>query len=236
MKLNRRFLLAATISLLAIHPGSTQMPNKKSLVFVGTYTDNTESKGIYAFDFDAFTGKLYSPRPRRRNLESLLDPHPSQRQMGLRRQRIRQTKHGQCFLHRRAIRQAHAPQPTPLPGRRSLPPLAFDKSGKYLFAANYTSGHVAVFPILAMELGQPTAVVKNPVPSAPTKNSKTAPTPTGSASLPRIKFCARNHSHQARTPRHHAGARPAPDLLDGDARGFAGSAGDAAQGQPSDHH
>src|SRR5207302_1871690 len=40
--------------------GSTDKPaaNHKYLVFVGTYTSKTESKGIYEYEFDSDTGKL----------------------------------------------------------------------------------------------------------------------------------------------------------------------------------
>src|SRR5579863_3991255 len=58
MKIRNRSAVLALLCLLAILPAVPQTPDKKFLVFVGTYTDKTDSKGIYAYEFDASTGKL----------------------------------------------------------------------------------------------------------------------------------------------------------------------------------
>jgi 6-phosphogluconolactonase len=65
MKISRRmfavqFLNAfLLISTLLSSPGLwAQKPNTQYLVYVGTYTTKQESKGIYAYKFDASTGKL----------------------------------------------------------------------------------------------------------------------------------------------------------------------------------
>lgn len=172
MKLNRRIILAALIFLLAIHPASTQMPNKKSLVFVGTYTDNTESKGIYAFDFDASTGKL---TPRGLAVEtsnpSWVLIHPSGKWAYAANESAKKSMVSAFSIDAQSAKLTLLNQ---LPSQGEDPcHLAFDKSGKYLFAANYTSGHVAVFPILSDgKLGQPTAVVKDAGTVGPNKKQQ----------------------------------------------------------------
>src|SRR6266581_3701867 len=63
MKITRRmfalFLLIAPF-VFPVAGGSAEKPapSQKYLVFVGTYTTKTESKGIYAYGFDSDTGKL----------------------------------------------------------------------------------------------------------------------------------------------------------------------------------
>src|SRR6184192_1436893 len=63
MKITRRifaFSLLLAPFIFSVGGGSADEPvaNRKYLVFVGTYTTKTESKGIYAYEFDADTGKL----------------------------------------------------------------------------------------------------------------------------------------------------------------------------------
>ena len=63
MKITRRIfafsLLVAPLFFSAFGGSAPKPPAKhKYVAFVGTYTTKTESKGIYAFEFDADTGKL----------------------------------------------------------------------------------------------------------------------------------------------------------------------------------
>src|SRR6266853_1369994 len=64
MKLTRRglltLLLIAVPSLFVAANAAPQkrIPNKPYLVYVGTYTNKTASKGIYVYNFDPGTGKL----------------------------------------------------------------------------------------------------------------------------------------------------------------------------------
>src|SRR5215831_18463385 len=54
-------LLLPFVALFSISAGKSfgePVRDRLYLVFVGTYTDKTSSKGIYAFDFDSATGKL----------------------------------------------------------------------------------------------------------------------------------------------------------------------------------
>src|SRR5437879_5745766 len=63
MKITSRILAFSLLLapfIFSVAGGSADKPaaNRKYLVFVGTYTTKTESKGIYAYEFDADTGKL----------------------------------------------------------------------------------------------------------------------------------------------------------------------------------
>src|SRR6266849_4925578 len=63
MKITRRifaFSLLIAPLFFSFASGSADQPaaNSKYLVFVGTYTTKTESRGIYGYEFDADTGKL----------------------------------------------------------------------------------------------------------------------------------------------------------------------------------
>src|SRR3989442_1148237 len=67
MKITSRILVFSLLLapiIFAVAGGSTDKPaaNRKYLVFVGTYTTKTESKGIYAYEFDADTGRLTHTR------------------------------------------------------------------------------------------------------------------------------------------------------------------------------
>src|ERR1700738_3905244 len=62
MKMTRRELISSSVlpaSLLMSFPMSVASAKSKDfLVYVGTYTNKNRSKGIYAFRFDAGSGKL----------------------------------------------------------------------------------------------------------------------------------------------------------------------------------
>ena len=59
MKITRRPLCVLLLCAFAVLPLVAQKSrNTHYLALVGTYTNKTSSKGIYAFDFDPATGKL----------------------------------------------------------------------------------------------------------------------------------------------------------------------------------
>ena len=142
-------LLATLVPLITLARIEAKPAAPKSyLVYVGTYTTKTASKGIYAFRYDASSGKL---TPIGVAVEAQ-DPswvavHPNGR-----------------FLY--AVNEAGKnsmvssfsldPQSGKLTLLNQLPALgedpcylSFDRTGKYVFIANYTSGNVVVFPIEA---------------------------------------------------------------------------------------
>jgi len=176
MKITRRLLLAffvffpLTLSSLG-GPAATH----SYTVLVGTYTDKTGSKGIYAFDFDPATGKLNpkglateTPNP------SWLAVHPNGKWVYAANESGKQSAISAFSVDAASGKLTLLNQ---LPSEGEDPCyLSFDKSGKYLFVANYTSGTVAVFPILPDgKLGAPTAVVKDAGSLGPNKERQDGP-------------------------------------------------------------
>jgi 6-phosphogluconolactonase len=180
MKITRRVfafsILAVSTTALWI---STAMPkpapSTQHLAFVGTYTGKTGSKGLYAADFDSSTGKLTikgvaaeTPSP------SWVAIHPSGKFA------YAANEDGPKSTITAFSVDAEAAKLTPLNQLSALGAdpcyLSFDKTGKFLFAANYTTGNVVVFPILPDgKLGEHTANVKDAGTLGPNKERQEAP-------------------------------------------------------------
>jgi 6-phosphogluconolactonase len=180
MKITRRLvafaLLISSLVALAL-AGGAQRPatNHTYLAFVGTYTTKTNSKGIYAFEFDAQSGKL---TPRGVAAETP-DPswvviHPSGKFVYAANEAGKQSAVTAFSVDPRTTKLTQLNQ---LPALGQDPcHLSIDKSGKYLFVANYSSGTVAVFPILADgKLGEHTSVVQGTGTPGPNKERQEAP-------------------------------------------------------------
>jgi 6-phosphogluconolactonase len=166
MKIRRRifafFILTCPLVLsVACRSANKPTANQKYLVFVGTYTTKTESKGIYAFGFDSDTGKLTpkgvaaeTPDP------SWVVVHPNGKYA------YAANEAGKASTVSAFAVDAKSGKLTPLNQMPALGEdpcyLSFDKTGKYVFVANYTSGNVVVFPIGADgKLGTATASVRD---------------------------------------------------------------------------
>ena len=181
MKITRRILalllvLAAPLILFSSAQTTEKSAAKNQyLAFVGTYTTKTNSKGVYAYRFDAATGQLRAigvaaetPDP------SWVAVHPNGK-----------------FLYavneagKNSMVSAFALEPTTgkLTLLNQLPALgedpcniSFDHTGKYVFVANYTSGNVVVFPIGADgKLGAATTSVHDDGKLGPNKERQEAP-------------------------------------------------------------
>src|SRR6266853_6098600 len=180
MKFTRRIfafslLLAPFIFSVAGASADKPATNRRYLVFVGTYTDKTESKGIYAYEFDADTGKLTpkgvaaeTPDP------SWVAVHPSGKYL------YAANEAGKASTVSAFAVDANSGRLTLLNQMPSLGEdpcyLSFDKTGKYVLVANYSSGTIAVFPILADgRLGEHTALAKDQGPAGPNKERQEAP-------------------------------------------------------------
>jgi len=159
MKLTRRgfvnLLLIAAPSLLlsASAAPQTRIPNKPYLVYVGTYTNKTASKGIYVYNFDPGTGKL-SPLGVASESEdpSFLAAHPSGKYLyavneidhfgaqksGAASAFAIDQKTGKLTLLNQAATRGAGPCH-----------ISLDKSGKFALVANYDGGSVATFPVNA---------------------------------------------------------------------------------------
>ena len=180
MKITRRiFVFSMLIAPLvfSVAGGSADKPaaNRKYLVFVGTYTTKTKSKGIYAYEFDANTGKLTpkgvaaeTPDP------SWVAVHPSGKYL------YAANEAGKAGTVSAFAVDAKSDKLTLLNQMPALGEdpcyLSFDKTGKYVLVANYSSGTIAVFPILADgRLGEHTALEKDQGATGPNKERQEAP-------------------------------------------------------------
>lgn len=144
------FLLSLLTSVLPQTARAAQ--NKKSeLVYVGTYT-NHGSKGIYAYEFDETTGKL--------SLQGLAAETESPSFLVLSNNQkfvyaVNETENfegktsGGVSAFSKEANSYKLDFLNELASRGADPAhLAIDKTGRYVLVANYTSGNVAVFPIL----------------------------------------------------------------------------------------
>jgi 6-phosphogluconolactonase len=145
-------LACTTLFLLAsIASGQKRTPNKPYLVYVGTYTNKTSSKGIYAFLFDPGTGKLASLGVAAESEDpSFLAVHPSGKYLyavnemdhfgaqksGAVSAFSIDSKTGKLTLLNQASTQGAGPCH-----------ISLDKTGKFVLIANYDGGSIAAFPI-----------------------------------------------------------------------------------------
>lgn len=181
MKITRRlfsFLLvlsAAGAALLSARSSEKPAANGHYLVYVGTYTTKTSSKGIYSFRFDASTGKLSpvevaaeTPDP------SWVAVHPSGKFL------YAANEAGKNSTVSAYAMDANSGKLTQLNQRPAFGEdpcyVSFDKTGKYVLVANYTSGNVAVFPILPDgRLGDHTALLTDTGTIGPNKERQEGP-------------------------------------------------------------
>jgi 6-phosphogluconolactonase len=181
MKITRRFiafLVVLAAPLVLFSPAQTA---KKAVTkghyfaYVGTYTTKTESKGIYEFEFDAATGRLTAkgvaaetPDP------SWVAVHPSAKYAYAANEAGKASTVSAFALDRKSGKLTLLNQ---MPALGEDPcHLSFDKTGKYLLVANYSSGTIAVFPILADgRLGEHTASLKDQGALGPNKERQEAP-------------------------------------------------------------
>jgi 6-phosphogluconolactonase len=175
MKITRRCFFFVLTCLLAILPAFPQTPNQKFLAFVGTYTDKTDSKGIYAFEFDASTGKLTpkglaveTPNP------SWLVIHPNGKWAYAANESGKQSAISAFSVDAKSAKLTLLDKLSAVGEDPCY--LSFDKTGKYLFVANYTSGNVVVFPILPDgKLGEHPTTVQDAGVLGPNKERQEAP-------------------------------------------------------------
>ncbi len=180
MKITRRlFAFLALITSLAVLAlaGASGRPaaSHSYLALVGTYTNKTDSKGIYAYEFDADTGKLTAKGLAVETLDpSWLVIHPSGKFVYAANESGKQSTITAFGLDAASGKLTQLNQ---LPALGEDPCyLSFDRTGNFLFVANYTSGNVVVFPLLADgKLGEHTALVKDSGPLGSNKRRQDAP-------------------------------------------------------------
>src|SRR6266513_568525 len=180
VKITRRifaFSLLLAPFIFSVGGGSADEPvaNRKYLVFVGTYTTKTESKGIYEYEFDSETGKLTpkgvaaeTPDP------SWVAVHPSGKSLYATNEAGKTSAVSAFAIDKKDGKLTLLNQ---LPALGEDPCyLSFDKTGKYVFVANYSSGNVVVFPIGDDgKLGAATANVRDEGKLGPNKERQDGP-------------------------------------------------------------
>jgi 6-phosphogluconolactonase len=151
-------LLAVPLALLGVSGKVTPAPAKFYRAYVGTYTAKTNSKGIYEFDFDSSTGKMSAPQVAGETKDpSWVAVHPNGKYLYSVNETGKASTVSAFSIDPKNGKLSLLNQ---LPSLGEDPCfLSFDRSGKFLFVANYTSGNVAVFPLLADgKLGEHTAL------------------------------------------------------------------------------
>src|SRR5216684_4785539 len=151
-------LLIAPLALFVARGGAKPSPHTKYIAYVGNYTAKTDSKGIYEFRFDATTGKMSGLELAGATKDpSWVVVHPSGKflyaanEMG---------KGSTVSAFRIDAKSGKLTFLNELPALGADPcHLSFDRTGKFLLSANYTSGNVVVYPILSDgQLGEHTAL------------------------------------------------------------------------------
>jgi 6-phosphogluconolactonase len=181
MKITRRvfaflLVLCAPLLLFSSAPAVKKDAAKgQYFVYVGTYTTKTESKGIYSFQFDAATGKMTAPELAAESPDpSFVAVHPDGKYLYAVNEAGKNSMVSAFALDVATGKLALLNQ---LPALGADPCyISFDRSGKFVLIANYSSGNVAVFPILPDgKLGEHTAVVEDSGALGPNRERQEAP-------------------------------------------------------------
>ncbi len=180
MKITRRLILSfALIALFFASIGAraaqTPATHKKYFVYVGSYTAKTQSKGIFLFEFSPDTGK-FTPKGL---AAATADPswvviHPNGKFLYAVNESGKASTLTAFSIDSKSGKLTQLNQ---LPALGEDPCyLSFDKTGRFLFVANYTSGNIAVFPILGDgKLGEHTALQSDQGALGPNKERQEAP-------------------------------------------------------------
>ena len=169
--LSRTLLLLALALLTTLTASAAFAQKGKYLFFVGTYTEGTKSKGIYAYRYDADSGQITPVGLAAETTNpSWLTLHPSGRFLyavnevqnykgpnsgGLSAFSIDRDKDGHATGKLTLLNEV---------ATRGADPcyVTVDQTGKYALVANYTGGSVAVFPIRDNgSLGEASAFVQH---------------------------------------------------------------------------
>lgn len=180
MRITRRVFALILLVAPLVFSVSGGSPDKsaakgKYLVYVGTYTTKTESKGIYSFQFDAATGKMTAPQLAAESPDpSFVAMHPNGKYLYAVNEAGKSSMVSAFALDGASGKLTLLNQ---LPALGEDPCyISFDRSGRFVLIANYSSGNVAVFPILADgKLGEHTALLQDSGALGPNKERQEAP-------------------------------------------------------------
>lgn len=172
--------LIVGVLLFACGSGFAKTRTKNYILYVGTYT-GPESKGIYAYSYDAASGKLTpiglaaeTANPSflvidstRRFLYAVNEGHDykGENSGGVTAFAIGDRKTGKLTELNEV--SSHGADPCYI---------SFDRTGKYVLVANYTGGTVAVFPLASDgRIGEASSVLKDAGVLGPIKDRQEAP-------------------------------------------------------------
>lgn len=172
MKISRRQCLQSLALILSLTTISVakDSPKSKYLLFVGTYTEK-ESKGIYAYRFDAASAEStpLGVAAETANPSFLaIDPTGKFLYAVNEVQNYKGTSSGAVTAfaidrQKNTIPSGKLSLLNEVPSRGADPCyIAFDKTGKFALVANYTGGSVAAFPVQPDgHIGEPSAFVQH---------------------------------------------------------------------------
>jgi 6-phosphogluconolactonase len=171
---------ALLVTVLFFACGSSLAKSGHYILYVGTYT-GPESKGIYAYGYDAATGKL-TPLG-----VAALTTNPSFLAIDSTRKFLYAVNEGHDYKGENSgavtafsIDDRKTGKLTELDevSSHGADPcyISFDRTGKYALVANYSGGTVAVFPLGSDgRVGEASSVVKDAGELGPNKNRQEAP-------------------------------------------------------------
>jgi 6-phosphogluconolactonase len=181
MKITRRICvlisaLCAPLLLLSSAPKKVKTAAKSQyLAYVGTYTTKTNSKGIYAYRYDATNGNFSSLGVAAESADpSFVAVHPNGKFLYAVNEAGKNSMVSAFALEPKTGRLTLLNQ---LPALGEDPCyISFDKTGRYALVANYSSGNIPVFPILPDgRLGEHTALVQHDGALGPNKERQDGP-------------------------------------------------------------
>lgn len=156
MTIFRRCLLCFLLFSLVTVTAATEAPKGKYLVFVGTYTEKQQSKGIYAFRFDPASTELAPLGLAAETTNpSFLATDPTRHFLYAVNEIQKYKDASSGGVSAFAVDSEKGSGPTgklqllnEVASRGADPCyISFDKTGKYALVANYTGGSIAVFPV-----------------------------------------------------------------------------------------
>jgi len=186
MKIARRFfafLLVLTAPLAGLstaqNPHKKHSPQGQYLAYVGTYTTKTNSRGIYAYRFDAAAGQLSAIGLVAESGDpSFVAVHPSGKYLYAVNEagNFRGSHSGAVSAFAIDRKSGKLKFLNQVASRGAGPcHVSLDKTGKFVLAANYDGGSVAAFPVQADgSLGKASAFVQH-TGSGPNKERQEAP-------------------------------------------------------------
>lgn len=153
MKISRRLfcLCLALAAFLSARPSAAQKPDSTYLVYVGTYTTKQQSKGVYAYRFDAKNGQLSSLGLAAESTDpSFVAVHPNGKYLyavnevgdfnGAKSGAVSAFAIDEKSGKLKALNQVSTHDAGPCY-------VSLDKTGKFVLVANYDGGSVATFRV-----------------------------------------------------------------------------------------